>query len=335
MTEPAPFTPAQSLAPYVQQLGRGPSKSRHLTRDEAQDAMTIVLEQRAAPEAVGALLMLWRYRSENPDEIAGIVLAMRARLGVWRKIAPDLDWPSYAAGKSRGLPWFLLAAKLTASAGHKIVLHGLNSHQANAAAVRPALPIVGIAQASTPDAVKAALDLTNIAYIPLEAMDQRFVELLALREHLGLRSPVNTALRALNPCAARAQVQGVFHPPYRALQQDGARALGEQHLRVLKGGGGEFERQPNKAVELMGLDHGAPFDTVAPALLQGAKRMSEAADGATDPSALAALWAGDLTDEFALMIVLGTAALALGVLEGLDHTDAFRRATDLWSVRPR
>ena len=87
--------------------------------------------------------------------------------------------------------------------------------------------IAGIARAETPEAAKAALDLTNLVYVPLDALDQRFVDLLALREHLGLRSPVNTALRALNPCGARAQVQGVFHPPYRGLQQDGALALGE------------------------------------------------------------------------------------------------------------
>ena len=189
--------------------------------------------------------------------------------------------------------------------------------------------------AKTPEAAKAALDLTNLVYVPLDALDQRFVDLLALREHLGLRSPVNTALRALNPCGARAQVQGVFHPPYRGLQQDGALALGEQNLRVLKGGGGEFERQPNKAVELMGLENGAPFDGTAPALMRGAKRMSEAADGASDPSALGALWSGTLTDEFALNIVLGTAALALGMLEGLDHSAAYARAQSLWQARAR
>lgn len=322
-----------SLAPFVQQLGRGPSKSRHLTREEAEAAMTIVLDGTAAPEAVGALLMLWRYRSENADEIAGIVSAMRARIPAWRALQPDLDWPSYAAGKSRGLPWFLLAAKLVASAGHKVLLHGLNSHQSAAATLPPALIAAGIARAQTPEAAKQALDLTNIAYVPLDAMDARFVELLALRDHLGLRSPVNTALRALNPAGARAQVQGVFHPPYRELQQDGAKALGEQNLRVLKGGGGEFERQPNKAVELMGLHRGEVFDGTAPALMQGAKRMSEAADGATDPDALRALWEGRLTDEFAQAIVVGTAALALAMLEDVNEAEGLARANALWNAR--
>ena len=322
-----------SLAPFVQQLGRGPSKSRHLTFDEALSAMTIVLEGTAAPEAVGALLMLWRYRSENADEIAGIVTAMRNRIPAWRGLSPDLDWPSYAAGKSRGLPWFLLAAKLTASAGHTVLLHGLNSHQTAAAALPPALAAAGIPRALTPKEATDALKTQGIAYVPLEAMDQRFVELLALREHLGLRSPVNTALRALNPAAARAQVQGVFHPPYRELQQDGAKALGEQNLRVLKGGGGEFERQPNKAVELMGLHRGDVFDGTAAALMQGAKRMSEAADGATDPAALGALWDGSLTDAFATAIVVGTAALALAMLGNISEEEGLSRAQSLWENR--
>ncbi len=214
------------------------------------------------------------------------------------------------------------------------MLHGLNSHQSAAAALPPALSIAGIARAKTPEAAKAALDLTNLVYVPLDALDQRFVDLLALREHLGLRSPVNTALRALTlrgPCPGARRVP----PALPRLQQDGALALGEQNLRVLKGGGGEFERQPNKAVELMGLANGAPFDGTAPALMRGAKRMSEAADGASDPSALGALWSGTLTDEFALNIVLGTAALALGMLEGLDHSAAYARAQSLWQARAR
>ena len=103
-----------SLAQYIQALGRGPSKSRHLSAEEAEAAMALVLRGEAAPEAVGALLMLWRYRSENADEISGIVRAMRARIAPWRAVAPDLDWPSYAAGRTRGLPWYLLAAMLVA-----------------------------------------------------------------------------------------------------------------------------------------------------------------------------------------------------------------------------
>ena len=40
-----------SLAQYVRAMGRGPTRARHLTREEAADAMGLILSGGAAPEA--------------------------------------------------------------------------------------------------------------------------------------------------------------------------------------------------------------------------------------------------------------------------------------------
>src|SRR5438128_11805755 len=100
------------FAPYVRTLGRGPGRSRSLTREEARAALGMVLRGEVDPHQVGAFLMLLRYRGEDPDEIAGLVEAARAALPVVTAEPPavDLDWPSYGAGRTRGAPWFLLAA---------------------------------------------------------------------------------------------------------------------------------------------------------------------------------------------------------------------------------
>ncbi|MBR9843821.1 MAG: glycosyl transferase family 3, partial [Rhodobacteraceae bacterium] len=113
-----------SLAPYVRILGRGPGRSRSLTQDEAREAMELMLAGEAAPEAIGALLMLLRMKGETAQEIAGFAAAAQSA------VAPiggaDLDWPSYAAGRTRGAPWFLLSAKLVSEAGYPVLLHGWN-----------------------------------------------------------------------------------------------------------------------------------------------------------------------------------------------------------------
>lgn len=322
-----------SLAPYVRAMGRGPSRGRSLTREEARDAMSAILAGDAAPEAVGALLMLMRYRSETVDEIAGLVEAMRQEAADWSGIPAGLDWPSYAAGRSRGLPWFLLAARLVAESGVSVVLHGWNSHQSEIADVRAALQSLGIVMAHTPADATAALAANRLAYVPLEAIDDRFLGLLRLRDLLGLRSAVNTALRALNPTGAAASVQGVFHPPYRALQRDAAVALGARRALVIKGGGGEFERHPAKALDLFGLAEDGPFDGVAPALLDDTRRL---ADPTAEPGEMASLWAGEHEDPFAAATVIGTAALAFWAA-GLapDLAEADRLADSAWRRRSR
>lgn len=319
------------LAPYVRILGRGPGRSRSLTQQEAFEAFTIVLEGDCAPEAVGALLMLMRFRGENADEIAGFVQALRQRIPDWQEVPAALDWPTYAAGRTRGLPYFLLAAKLVASSGSPVLLHGWNSHQNPLASVRTQLDALEIPTVHCPSEATASLDQFGIGYIPLESLSTEAFRLLKMRDILGLRSAINTTLRVLNPTQAQASVQGVFHPTYRELQADAGAILGLKSLSVIKGGGGEFERHPSKIVQTFGLRKNTLWEGVTPALTQETRRLAE---DDPKPENLLAFWRGELVDPFAEAIVVGTAGLALftlGKAETIAKADSL--AADLWSRR--
>lgn len=311
-----------TLAPFVQTLGRGPGRSRSLTREEAEAAMQIMLSGDADPQAVGAILMLMRMKGEVADEIAGFAGAAQASVAAMPD--SDLDWPSYAAGRTRGLPWFLLAAKLVARSGRRVLLHGWNGPDA---AVRAGLPEAGITVAKSADAAARALDASNIVYVPLEKMSPALFDLLRLRDVLGLRSCINTVARMLNPGRAAAGLQGVFHPSYRLLQADAAQALGWQHLSVIKGGGGEFERHPGKSAAAFGLRGGASWQQTIPAETNDVRRL---ADGPSHPGALQDLWEGRFHDDFARAIVLGTATLAF---DTLGVSDPRALTEDLWAAR--
>lgn len=313
-----------SLAPFVCILGRGPGRSRSLTLDEAAEVMRIMQTGGADREAVGALLMLLRMKGETAEEIAGFARAAREAVGPMPHV--DLDWPSYAAGRTRGLPWFLLSAKLVAQTGHRVLLHGWNGPDA---AVRHGLSRAGISVAGSIAEVSRLLDRDCIAYLPLETLSPSLFDLLNLRHVLGLRSCINTVSRMLNPADASASVQGVFHPSYRELQADAARLLGWTALSVIKGGGGEFERHPGKAINAFGLRKEKAWDDVLPALSTDVRRL---ADGPTDPEALSGLWDGTRPDAFPQKIVCGTAALALDTLGLSSPVD---RASTLWAERAR
>lgn len=312
-----------SLSRYIHAMGRGPGRARNLDAAEAEEAMRLILSGVADPHAIGALLMLMRYRGETPEEIAGFTRAARASLPVLPQV--DLDWPSYAAGRTRGLPWFLLAARLVAQSGARVLIHGWNSHQSDGADLRSALGMAGIARAQSVADAAALLDRDGIAYLPIECFAQPLLDLLRLREVLGLRSCINTICRMLNPAAAPAAVQGVFHPPYLALQQAAGAILGQSRLCILKGGGGEFERNPSKSVTLYRLTDALPYETQLAPLLPDAQRLS---DLPHPPQALADLWSGRLRDPFAQAIVTGTAQAALMAL-GSDAD-----AQTLWAKRP-
>ncbi|KEJ88699.1 glycosyl transferase family protein [Sulfitobacter donghicola] len=304
-----------TLAPFVRIVAQGKGRARSLTQGEATEAMGLILADKADPEAVGALLMVMRLRGETDEEIAGFTAALRESIAPLPKA--DLDWPCYAAGRTRGAPLFLLAAKVVALAGYTVVMHGWNSHQSASADLRAAIKEVG-------------LEGGGLTYRPLETLSPAAFGLLRLREVLGLRSCINTVLRMWNPTAALASVQGVFHPSYRGLQSRAAALLGDRNLTVIKGGGGEFECNPAKDAFVFGLRNGVELNEVFPARIQETRRLHEP-EKAVD---LAALWAGFQTDSFAEVTVISTAALALWTL-GAEETPiaAATLASEIWHNR--
>jgi len=302
-----------SLAPFVQIVARGKGRARAMTLREAQDAMAMILRGDAAPEAVGALLMVMRLRGETAEEIAGFTAALRAHVS-GKLPQADLDWPSYAAGRSRGAPLFLLAARLVGQAGYTVSMHGWNSHQSATASVREVLDLAG----------------PQVRYSPLESLSPAAFDLLNLRDTFGLRSCFNTVLRMWNPSQALASVQGVFHPSYRSLQAQAAAMLGQQDLSIIKGGGGEFERHPSKDITLFGLRDAAHIQEAAAPILHDTRRLHEA-DEVID---LRGLWRGTVQDDFAVATVTGTAALALWTLKAAPTLHgAQQMATGLWATR--
>ncbi len=318
-----------SLAPYVKILGRGPSKSRNLTREEAADAMSIILNGNADPEAIGALLMLLRYRGEDASELAGFVDAMRARTAKWQDLDVGLDWPSYSAGRSRGWPWFLMAAKILAGDGIKVLIHGWNSHQQSHANPRNVLEQLGIPFTTSHLEAKEALEQVNICYIGLENLASDILDLLKLRDVLGLRSPVNSSLRLLNPALADTTVQGVFHPAFLKLQQEASVLLAQKQMAVIKGGGGEFEVSPIKPVSLnLVKNNQAELHTIAERA-DGGIRISELGGTVND---FEAIWRGESEDATIEELVVGTCAAAL-MARGQDQSNAMSYARRLWKNR--
>lgn len=308
------------LADYVRILGRGPGRARSLTAREAESAMSIMLSDRANREAIGAILMLLRMKGETAEEIAGFAKAASENLPKIEDVA--LDWPSYAAGRTRGLPLFLLSARLVALAGYPVLLHGWNGEDAQ---VRAGLGAVDIPVAKDAREAQKLIISHKIAYLKLEDCHPNLFKLLQLRKVLGLRSCINTVCRMLNPAQTTASVQGVFHPSYRLLQSDAAELLGWKNLSVIKGGGGEFECNPAKPIAAFGLRDGHAWQTNTQPSCHQTRRLSE-----TQGRSLNAIWNGSATPEFETHVILNTATLALETL-GVAHAATVARS--LWDTR--
>lgn len=320
------------FAQYVRILGKGPNLSRSLTLDETRTAVTMVLKGEVEPVQLGAFLCLMRVKTETPEEVAGFALAVRDSLTIPANFpAVDVDWPSYA-GKSRHLPVFLLAALLLAQNGCRVAMHGTEGHTAGRLYSRDALARLGITAAAS--LTDAARDLAkrNFAYVPMEVLNPRLLDIMGLKPLLGLRSPLHTVARNINPFKAQASLMSVFHPNYRVVHRDAARLMGMTDLACFKGEGGEVERRPEKPCVVEGLRNGAAFEEEwAPTMAAGTGR-----DLDMDAGRLVQLWRGEAEDAHAEATIIGTAAIALRTARragSIPEAEALARR--LWAQRRR
>lgn len=325
MQEEHPF------APTIRILGKGKNGSRSLTVDEAYDAMTMVLEDKVTAEQLGAFLMLLRVKEETPEEVAGFVRAIRDFLKQDKTVYADLDWSSYA-GKRRHSPWYVLSALLLAENGVRVCMHGAEGHTAGRMYTSEVLKPLGIETSDTLQHAREQVEKNNFCYMPIQTISQRLKDIIELRPYLGLRSPLHTVGRMINPLHAPCSIQAIFHPGYQSVHQQAANIMGEEQIAVFKGEAGEVERNPDtKCVVSYAVD-GKTWDEEWPPMFEK-RHMKEAS---LDEHRLTAIWRGEEDDEYAEAAITGTAAIALRLLNRADTPDAaLKMAQEMWSKRDK
>ena len=320
------------FAEFIRIIGKGKNGSRPLTEEEAYRAMCMILRGEVEPVQMGAFLMLMRLKEESPDEVAGFVRATRDCITL-PEDAPqvDLDWSSYA-GKRRHLPWFILSTLLLAENGTTVFMHGASGHTNGRIYTRDVLAALGIAPCTSLAEACTRMKHDNFAYLDIEFLCPKMHEIIELRPLMGLRSPVHTVARSINPFHAPNVMQGIFHPGYRPVHQEAAQLLGEAHVAVIKGEGGEIERNPDISCLVQRVNEGKLVEEEWPPLFQ--QRHVKAED--LDVQRLARVWRGEIRDEYGEAAVVSTAAIALQLMGKADSaSDAMTLAQSLWENRAR
>ena len=317
------------FAPYVHILGKGKSGSRSLDFEEARQAFGMILRQEVESLQLGAFLMLLRVKEETPEELAGFVSATRSFFS--SDTHADLDWSSYA-GKRNQHPWYLLSALLLAENGIRVLMHGSDGHTPGRAYAEACLEELGITAATGIDDAGARIAESNFGFLPLRAFCKPLDDILQLKPILGLRSPVNTLTRMLNPLVAPYSIQSVFHPNYAELHLGADEYLEQPHSMVFKGDSGEVEIKP-QAKTSCHLQRGGSRETLAwPRQMEG----KPAAVDTPGAPALKALWRGTTSDAYGTAAVIETAAAALLLLERADSiADSRALALQFWQARER
>lgn len=317
------------FAQYVRVLGKGKKGSRSLTEQEAFDAMNMILSGEVEDVQLGAFLMLLRVKEETPEELSGFVKAVKQHIFPPNTLNVDIDWSSYA-GKRRHLPWFIFSILLLSQAGHRVFIHGASGHTHNRLYTEQVLEDLGFTIPSIWSEAESILNDSGFVYMPLRCISPKLADMINLRHLMGLRSPVHSLSRLINPLNAPLVLQGIFHPPYSGLHQEAGKLLNYKHLAVIKGEGGEIERNPDATSIVKWSTPELTGEEEWPAFFP--KRHVKPQELTIEH--MKQVWNGIVEDEYAAGAIQCTCAFALKHSNpDLTQAEAQEQANELWLKR--
>jgi anthranilate phosphoribosyltransferase len=237
----------------LQQLIRT-AMERALTAEEAGRAFDEIMEGRATPVQITALLIGIRMRGAAPEEVAGGVQALR------RAMIPvpvrDMDEVVDTCGTGGGtLTTFNIstaAALVAAGAGVRVAKHGNRSFTSRCGSA-DLLESFGVPLDLTPEQEAAVLESAGIVFMFAPAHHPAMRHVGPVRRELGVPTIMNVLGPLTNPAGARRQVVGVADPALLPLVAGALRVLGHERALVVHGEPGMDELSPlgtTRVVEL-------------------------------------------------------------------------------------
>ena len=307
---------------------------RPLTRDEAEQAFTILFQGDATPSQIGGLLMALRTRGETVAEYAAAAAVMRARCHAVRAPEGAMDIVGTGGDGKGTLNISTATAFVVAGAGVPVAKHG-NRNLSSRSGAADALGQLGINVMVGPDVVERALAEAGIGFMMAPMHHPAMKHVMPVRAELGTRTIFNILGPLTNPAGVRRQLTGAFSPRLIRPMAETLRALGSERAWLVHGGDGTDELSIAGPSAVAALQAGEvtefevhPEDAGLPvhpfeAILGGSPAENGAAFRALLDGAHGAYRDAVLLNAAAALLVAGRAAsLTEGVAQARDSLDS-------------
>jgi len=209
-----------------------------LTADEAAAAMREVMEGRANPAALGALLSALVMKGERPSEIVGFARTMREHAVKLSAPAGDVfDTCGTGGDRSGTFNISSAAALVVAACGVRVAKHGNRSVSSRCGSA-DVFEALGVNVAASPAAVERSLRETGIAFFFARTFHPSMRHAAQVRSDLGIRTAFNLLGPLTNPAGATRQLVGVPRPELTELLARALMLLGSKRAWVVHGADG-------------------------------------------------------------------------------------------------
>jgi len=209
-----------------------------LTADEAAAAMREVMEGRANPAALGALLSALVMKGERPSEIVGFARTMREHaVKLSAPVADVFDTCGTGGDRSGTFNISTAAAIVVAACGVPVAKHGNRSVSSRCGSA-DVFEALGVNVAASPATVERTLRETGIAFFFARTFHPSMRHAAQVRSDLGIRTAFNLLGPLTNPAGATRQLVGVPRPELTELLARSLLLLGSKRAWVVHGADG-------------------------------------------------------------------------------------------------
>jgi anthranilate phosphoribosyltransferase len=207
---------------------------RSLSMDQAESAMTEIMNGEVTPAQFGAFVTALRIRGETSDEIAGMAKVMRAKAIQVHADGPVVDTCGTGGDNASTFNISTTAAFVVAGAGLKVAKHGNRaaSSQCGSADVLEAL---GLKIELNAQQVERCLKEVGIGFMYAPSFHPAMKYAGPPRREIGIRTVFNILGPLTNPAHAQAQVLGVAEASLTEKMAVVLRTLGCRHALVVHG----------------------------------------------------------------------------------------------------
>lgn len=285
-----------SISQYIKEIGRGKDGARSLSREQAHDLMSQVLDGRVTDLELGAFAIGMRIKGETTEELAGFLQATRERCLPLASAEPVVLLPSYNG--ARKLPNLTaLVARLLAREGVPVLVHGMPEDRTRVTTAE-IFEALGLPGADDADGVATAWARGEPACIRTDRLCTPLARLLDARWTIGLRNPAHTVAKLLDlgAGATALRVVNFTHPEYGRTLTEFLQAT-QAHAMLMRGTEGEPVADPRRSPRLDVFIDGEPrADLSVPAhegVLREVPVLPKSCDAPTTAAYIRAVLDGD------------------------------------------
>lgn len=185
-------------------------EGRNLSREEAKEVMSEIMDGKATPAQIGSLLTILRMKGETIDEITGFAETMRSKSNrVQTQVYDLLDTCGTGGDGAKTFNISTASAIVAAAGGVRVAKHGNRamSSQSGSADVLEALGVnIHLDQKSA----EKCLDRVGICFMFAQLYHQSMKHVAAPRKEIGFRNVFNLLGPLTNPAGADRQLMGVY-----------------------------------------------------------------------------------------------------------------------------